>query len=115
MQTNLDFKVQDIYVPVCQLCSRNKVCPDIARYIMMFVKDDYMLSINTSKIVEKIRKKNTTFHVGDLIYKNMDVHRVKQIVDKSHNGSLMFSHYCCGGKGIMYKSNYNNNQLVFAI
>ena len=100
MQTNLDFKVQDIYVPGRQLCSRNKVCPDIARYIMMFVKDDYMLSISTSKIVEKYIK-NKTFHVGDLIYKHMDVHRVKQIVDKYHNGSLMFNHYCCGGKGIM--------------
>ena len=115
MQTNLNFKVQDIYLPVRQLCSRNKVCPDIARYIMMFVKDDYMLSINTGKIVEKIRKKITTFHVGDLIYKNMDLHRIKQIVEKYHNGSLMFSHYCCGGKGIMYKSIYENDQLVFAI
>lgn len=115
MQKKLDFKVQDVYVPVRQLCSRNKVCPDIARYIMMFVKDDYMLSINTSKIVEKIIRNSTTFHVGDLVYKNMDLHRVKQIVDKNHNGSLTFSHYCCGGKGIMYKSSYNNKQLLFAI
>ena len=115
MQKKLDFKVQDVYVPVRQLCSRNKVCPDIARYIMMFVKDDYMLSINTSKIVEKIIRNSTTFHVGDLVYKNMDLHRVKQIVDKNHNGSLTFSHYCCGGKGITYNSSYNNKQLVFAI
>ena len=115
MQTKLDFKVQDIYVPVRQLCSRNKVCPDIARYIMTFVKDDYMLSINTCKIIEKIHKKITTFHVYDLVYKNMDLNKVKQIVDKNHNGSLTFSHYCCGGKGIMYTSNYDNKQLVFAM
>lgn len=115
MQKKLDFKVQDVYVPVHQLCSRNKVCPDIARYIMTFVKDDYMLSINTCKIVEKIHRKSTTFHVGDLVYKNMQMKDVKQIVDKNHNGSLIFSHYCCGGKGITYNSNYNNKQLVFAM
>lgn len=108
MVTKIDFKVQDIYVPVRQLCSINKVCPDIARYIMMFVKDDYMLSINICKIVEKIRRKYTTFHDYDLIYKNIKLSHVKQIVDKNHNGSLTFSHYCCGGKGIMYKYNYTN-------
>lgn len=115
MQTTLDFKVQDVYVPVRQLCSRNKVCPDIARYIMTFVKDDYMLSINTYKIVEKIHQKSTTFHNGDLVYNNMKMSDVKKIVDKNHNGSLMFSHYCCEGKGITYNSKYNDKQIVFAM
>lgn len=114
MQTKLDFKVQDVYVPVRQLCSRNKVYPDIARYIMTFVKDDYMLSINTCKIIEKIHQKSTTFHGGDLVYKNMKLKDVKQIIDKNHNGSLTFSHYCCGGKGLTYENKYNNQQNVFA-
>jgi DTW domain-containing protein YfiP len=115
METDPRFTVQDIYIPVRQLCSKNKVCPDIARYIMTYVKDEYMLQINTKRLIEKIHKNCTTFHVSDLVYNNMKLNDIKKLVDENHNGCLTFSHYCCQGKGIMYRSNYNNKQLVFAI
>ena len=109
------FRVQDVYIPIYQLCVKKKIGSDISRHIMSFVKDELMVQINCRNIFEKLQKNCRTFHVSDLVYKNMDLMDIKNIVDRYHNGRLIFSHYCCGGNGIMYNSNYNNKQVVFAI
>lgn len=110
-----NFRVQDVYLPIYQLCVKKKIGSDISRHIMSFVKDEFMMQINSRNIFEKIQKNCRTFHVSDLVYKNMNLMDLKNIVDRFHNGRLTFSHYCCGGTGIMYNSNYNNKQVVFAI